>query len=79
MPVQCCVVVTRLAIDWPHVIRGLQVTDATTSGVTDALTFSPSCLAQRQDGARQARAQVAYGLAAPLCTIAASLALWACR
>lgn len=76
---QYFVVVTRLNLDWPNMIRGLQFVAVMATGVTEAITFSPTCIVPMTDAEGQALAKVVYGLVMPVCIIGACLALWALR
>ncbi|KAG2446582.1 hypothetical protein HYH02_008567 [Chlamydomonas schloesseri] len=77
---QYTVIITRLNIDYPHVITTLKAgLGSITGAASQGISFNYGCLVARSPTGQRALAQLSGSLLVPCVVIACSLALWALR
>ncbi|GFR52978.1 hypothetical protein Agub_g15667 [Astrephomene gubernaculifera] len=72
---QLYLIVTRIGLNWPASVMGLQKVLGTITGIVKQV-YSPSCLRPNADSAEQARVQLLSGLLLPFFSVLLVLVLW---
>ncbi|GIL90990.1 hypothetical protein Vretimale_17061 [Volvox reticuliferus] len=75
---QIFLIVTRIHMNWPKSILGLQYVIASVTGSVKQ-AYSPSCLFSAANSAEQATVQVLAGLLLPICSTILVMLLWIVR